>query len=264
MSSVDEPLLVELSDDGQSINSAQEQVSSPVPKDSPVTSVQLLSSWKPYEYAVYHYSPNQEPVDKENNIVTVGVGFSLSVIGSSVAPDREHFLRACIGSRLSPLYLDSGQIIALEPPEAFPSPSLCYYTLVDLHSDDGSDLNKFILCFLVIGKQGLELFRSELDNFSTQLKPLLKQLLPYETAETKFPGSQLQSQLNDWFTINVEYLARVVQTYHKRLPSLLHTAVSVGVEVVGENSQKVRDIKQFVDSCSLASVLHFDKVKASG
>ena len=49
---------------------------------------------------------------------------------------------------------------SLSLPRAFPSPSLCYYTLVDLHSDDGSNLNKFILCFLVIGKQGLELYPS--------------------------------------------------------------------------------------------------------
>ena len=43
---------------------------------------------------------------------------------------------------------------------AFPSPSLCYYTLVDLQLEDGSDVNKFILCFLLIGKQGLELYPS--------------------------------------------------------------------------------------------------------
>ena len=68
MSSVDEPLLVELSDDGQSINSPFEQVTSTVSKDSPVPPVQLLSSWKPYEYAVYHYSPNQL-VSLESGIV---------------------------------------------------------------------------------------------------------------------------------------------------------------------------------------------------
>ena len=88
MSSVDEPLLVELSDDGQSINSAQEQVSSPVPKDSPVTSVQLLSSWKPYEYAVYHYSPNQ--LVSHGNDVVLAASPRLRVLQRACRQGKQH------------------------------------------------------------------------------------------------------------------------------------------------------------------------------
>jgi hypothetical protein len=76
-----------------------------------------------------------------------------------------------------------------------------------------------------------------------------------------FVGSPLQSLMGEWFTQRVEYIARVIQLCQKVLPVLLHIAIDSDVEVSGPNESNVKDVKLFLDTCSMASLMQLEGEK---
>lgn len=216
---------------------------------------ELAKEWKETEYAVYQYTPNRETLEKKETETShiVGAGFSLSLIGTSIASDREHLLRAHMGIKLSQgtLYKSSGLVTNMDP-DSFPPSSQSYVSRIDAPTAENQD-RQFLVCFVFIGKHGLDLFRTELDSFCTSLTPLLK-TLPSETTQA-FSGSKLEERLKMWHTEHVAYVVRVVQLCQAQLPILLHVAADAPVAVTGEDEGLVRDVTQFLDACSLANLM---------
>jgi hypothetical protein len=128
-----------------------------------------------YEMATNVF-PSKTPAEQTSDR---GSGFSLSLIGSSVASDREHLLREQIATRMSQssLYCGSGQVTSLDP-STFPQSSQVYYCLLEAASDRsdsaGRDTGRnesgltsplrvdskrqYVVCFATIGKTGLDLY----------------------------------------------------------------------------------------------------------
>ncbi|XP_064384371.1 protein Njmu-R1-like [Halichondria panicea] len=218
--------------------------------------------WKVSEYSVYKYIPNQETINRDGaEPRAAGQGFSLILVGTSISTDREPFLREHVGTKIthSSLYRSNGQVTTLDP-ELFPPSSQSYHCLVEVSPDENNSKNEeeilYLLSFMSIGKQGLDLFRTELDKYCKSLHPLLRELPPSNPSES-FPGSNLEIRVKNWFSENVEYLSRVVQRCQKELPLLLHTAVEPYVEVAGDDLGAIKDINEFLEACSLANLMQF-------
>lgn len=103
------------------------------------------------------------------------------------------------------------------------------------------------------------IFRNELDSFCESLTPLLK-ALPSEGTTLAFSDSKLEQRIGTWYSHNVEYVVRVLRLCQTQLPVLLHVAVDAMVTVTGEDSNLVKDVTHFLESCSLANLmqLHYD------
>jgi hypothetical protein len=53
----------------------------------------------------------------------------------------------------------------------------------------------------------------------------------------------------------------VIQLCQKVLPVLLHIAIDSDVEVSGPNESNVKDVKLFLDTCSMASLMQLEGEK---
>jgi hypothetical protein len=152
----------------------------------------VQGQWNETEFSLYRYTPNYHyematdvfpskiPAEQTSDR---GSGFSLSLIGSSVASDREHLLREQIATKMSQssLYCGSGQVTSLDP-SIFPQSSQVYYCLLEAGSersdsagrDTGStesgltsplrvdSKRQYVVCFATIGKTGLDLYPTHL------------------------------------------------------------------------------------------------------
>ena len=120
---------------------------------------------------------------------------SLSLVGSSISSDREHLVREHVGIKMSQgtLYKSSGLVTNMDPEyvcpvgregerggrkrgecvrmslgthfilscvsRSFPPPSQSYISRIDAPLE-GDQEKQFIVCFVYIGKQGLDLYPS--------------------------------------------------------------------------------------------------------
>jgi hypothetical protein len=249
----------------------------------------VVGQWNETEFCLYRYMSNCQyelitegtPSDKSSEDQVRGSGFSsLSLVGSSVASDREHILREQIATKMSQgsLYRGSGQVSTVDP-IAFPPPSQVYYCVLDAPRQTGKTRSdtaessltspvrtdskrQYVVCFASLGKTGLDLFRTELDSFCAELALLLPDE-PTEEVIKSFPGSPLQSLMSEWFNRRVQYIARVVQLCHSVLPVLLHVAINSQVEVSGPNECNVRDVKLFLDTCSMANLMQIKEERVA-
>ncbi|XP_078729092.1 protein Njmu-R1 [Lampetra fluviatilis] len=209
----------------------------------------------------------------------------LTVVASDLAAECEAELRSFIARRLEKgaLYGSIGSVATLNLTSADDS-TACYYCLLqqplpavaesvesaesaesvesaepgEPGEDGGSGREEgsngamaadYVICFLGLTEQGLELFRPELDKYAAGL-------LAYLDAEVGTEGWHGATYLGGWLEDAVLYIHRVLRTLNGHIAMLLHAALShAHVDVVGANEKLSQDISRFVQTSRLEGLM---------
>uniref|UniRef100_S4RZ78 Chromosome 17 open reading frame 75 n=1 Tax=Petromyzon marinus TaxID=7757 RepID=S4RZ78_PETMA len=164
-------------------------------------------------------------------------------------------LRSFIARRLDngALYGSIGSVATLILASADDS-TACYYCLLQqplpvVAESVETTAADYVICFLGLTEQGLELYPPELDKYAAGL-------LAYLDAEVGTEGWRGAAYLGGWLEDAVLYIHRVLRTLNGHIAMLLHAALShAPVDVVGANEKLSQDISRFVQTSRLEGLM---------
>jgi len=252
-------------------------------------------------YALYLFNSNNKNRGCSNNgdtgdfdVENEEESTCLNIAATNLPAQMETDLRKSISLKLTykTRPYEEGHVysLGLTGTDSLTTSACCYYCVVRSSSDsmgfnyvneDGnpgsvedSDCQQFVICFLSFQESSLDLFRTELDEYTKGLIPLLDKEHP-EITMTSFKNdssdtrhqpstnkelSQLSEGIHDyleqWPPVVLGFLTRTMQCMESDISQLIYAALlNANVQVSGASKELEQDIKKFIQSCSLSGLL---------
>ncbi|XP_076459840.1 protein Njmu-R1-like isoform X2 [Babylonia areolata] len=219
-------------------------------------------------YALYTLYPNRptsvgHAASVEENEQTEDGNLSLSIAATNLSASAETDLRKCLAQRLSrnSSSFNHGNVLSvgLSLTEDVTSSAACYYcvlenlpssTHIDAAADRPPSLRKFVVCFISFFDSSLDLFRPDLDSYSSGLV----HLLDHELSQL---NTGVRGYLEGWHDTVLDYLTRCISCVGtQNVQYLLYTAlVDATLQITGASTKEEDDIKRFVNCCTLSPLL---------
>ncbi|XP_005100700.1 protein Njmu-R1 isoform X1 [Aplysia californica] len=256
-------------------------------------------------YALYSFNAKRghgadDPASPESGGDTEEGSTCLSVAATNLAAHTETDLRKSLSYKLLSKTRPYGEghvfSVGLSFTDSISTSASCYYCILKSSSDslgfdhvtqDGvaeaggdNDCQEFVVCFISFLESSLDLFRTELDEYSQGLTPLLDKepLVPRSSsggnldslnnassntsAEATQPkelsqlGAGIQSYLEQWPPVVLGFLTRTLQCMGPEIQQLIYAALlNANLQVSGASAQLEQDIKKFFQCCSLSGLL---------
>ncbi|XP_035826229.1 protein Njmu-R1 isoform X2 [Aplysia californica] len=225
-------------------------------------------------YALYSFNAKRghgadDPASPESGGDTEEGSTCLSVAATNLAAHTETDLRKSLSYKLLSKTRPYGEghvfSVGLSFTDSISTSASCYYCILKSSSDslgfdhvtqDGvaeaggdNDCQEFVVCFISFLESSLDLFRTELDEYSQGLTPLLDK-------ELSQLGAGIQSYLEQWPPVVLGFLTRTLQCMGPEIQQLIYAALlNANLQVSGASAQLEQDIKKFFQCCSLSGLL---------
>ncbi|XP_045213620.2 protein Njmu-R1-like [Mercenaria mercenaria] len=184
----------------------------------------------------------------------------LKLLKTSCEPEQSVELQNVFSQRLEKgiMYPDVGTVITVDLSaggEENEEKYGCYYYSVHVgeNASDQSEVTKYLLCFLSSQEQTLDLFRTDLDEYCSDIvKPLKTQ----DVSDYGELPTTLVESLQNWHTVAIDYLIRCKQALGDSLKFLIYSALHDNKLVLtGGTADLQADIQRFYNACSLSDIL---------
>jgi len=188
-------------------------------------------------------------INNRNDMVNL-----LSLLSSSLQAEEETLLRTHLTD--SKIFLSDESLVAtLEPNQLIEDQDVQLYTNIIMEkskSTDDETKDRFLICLLVNGTSGFDLFQKDLDKYCDLLLPHLMHYMKESTDITKY-----LELLESWYERNLCFIKRcLLQVSEEPLAALICASFSGNAVVFGSNVvEDIRiDLERFIECCSLSNL----------
>ncbi|XP_046382181.1 protein Njmu-R1-like isoform X1 [Haliotis rufescens] len=234
-------------------------------------------------YALYIFCPKRSRAtgeDADSSSHSEDGNLSLTVAATNLSAAAETDLRKSLSQRLSkiPNNPNEGNFLSvgLSTSDELSNSAVCYYCVLNggtaevLKEETTLPGTQYVICFISFLDSSLDLFRPELDQYTTGIVKLLD-AEPAAIRETSSKSansdsaphgqlSQIDGAVKDylerWYEVVLEYLARCVAKLGSNVHYLIYAALlDAQLQMKGFTQQEEADINKFVKCCSLSSLV---------
>ncbi|XP_046382183.1 protein Njmu-R1-like isoform X2 [Haliotis rufescens] len=213
-------------------------------------------------YALYIFCPKRSRAtgeDADSSSHSEDGNLSLTVAATNLSAAAETDLRKSLSQRLSkiPNNPNEGNFLSvgLSTSDELSNSAVCYYCVLNggtaevLKEETTLPGTQYVICFISFLDSSLDLFRPELDQYTTGIVKLLD-------AELSQIDGAVKDYLERWYEVVLEYLARCVAKLGSNVHYLIYAALlDAQLQMKGFTQQEEADINKFVKCCSLSSLV---------